>query len=170
MHMPFKISANAVWEYLLRENLNTRRKRGLWAEAQGKPVLTEKGKLCMQARKNHINFLRLYSWSRHSDSLGIHPTLPSGHFILCHCLVVLRTWTSVPSQRGDLKGEPLNGSSIASAVGVMITPVLSSYTIFARRGISILRSMHRNRTAAACDNPLNLFTNNESTKKMAHPK
>lgn len=54
MHMPFKISANAVWEYLVRENLNTRRKRRLWAESQGKPVLTEKERLRMQAKKNHI--------------------------------------------------------------------------------------------------------------------
>jgi len=54
MHMPFKISANAVWEYLARENLNTRRKRRLWAEIQGKPVLTEKERLQMQAKKNHI--------------------------------------------------------------------------------------------------------------------
>jgi transposase InsO family protein len=54
MHMRFKISGNAVWEYLMRENLNTRRKRRLWAESQGKPVLTEKERLQMQARKNHI--------------------------------------------------------------------------------------------------------------------
>ena len=54
MNLEFKISVNAVWEYLTRENLNTRRKRRLWAESQGKPTLTEKEKLCIEARKRHI--------------------------------------------------------------------------------------------------------------------
>ena len=54
MNLPFKISTNAVWEYLTRENLNTRRKRRLWAESQGKPTLTEKEKLCIEARKRHV--------------------------------------------------------------------------------------------------------------------
>lgn len=39
-----KVSGHAVWNYLVRENLNTRRKRGLWAESQGKSVLTTKEK------------------------------------------------------------------------------------------------------------------------------
>jgi len=43
-----------IWNYLVTENLNTRRKRRLWAEAQGKPVLTEKERHIMQARKNHV--------------------------------------------------------------------------------------------------------------------
>jgi len=61
-HGPHKIAAEqipriggkAVWNYLKKENLNTRRRRRLWAYAQGKPVLTEKEKLQMQAKKNHI--------------------------------------------------------------------------------------------------------------------
>jgi transposase InsO family protein len=54
MNMPFKISGKSVWKYLVRENLHTRRKRRLWAESQGKPTLTEKEKLCRQARKRHV--------------------------------------------------------------------------------------------------------------------
>jgi len=53
-NMPFKISANAVWEYLVIENLNTRRKRRLWAEEQGKPVLTEREKGAYMARSRHV--------------------------------------------------------------------------------------------------------------------
>jgi transposase InsO family protein len=54
MNLPFKISANAVWEYLIKENLNTRRKRRLWAESQGKPTLTEKEKLLITAKDRHV--------------------------------------------------------------------------------------------------------------------
>lgn len=54
MNMPFKISANAVWECLAKENLNTRHKRRLWAEAQGKPTLTDKEKRCLSAKHGHI--------------------------------------------------------------------------------------------------------------------
>lgn len=49
-----KISGHAVWNYLVKENLNTRRKRRLWAETQGKNVLTTKEKQHMQAKFNHI--------------------------------------------------------------------------------------------------------------------
>lgn len=49
-----RIGGKAVWRYLKQENLNTRRKRRLWAESQGKPVLTEKERLQMRARYNHI--------------------------------------------------------------------------------------------------------------------
>ena len=49
-----RVSGHAVWNYLVKENLNTRRKRKFWAEAQGKPVLTEKERQVMQARKRHI--------------------------------------------------------------------------------------------------------------------
>ena len=49
-----KLSGHAVWNYLVKENLNTRRKRRLWAEAQGKSVLTKKEKQHMQAKFNHI--------------------------------------------------------------------------------------------------------------------
>ncbi len=54
MNLSFKISGNAVWEYLVKENLNTRRKRRLWAQAQGKNVLTEKEKLMIEARNRHV--------------------------------------------------------------------------------------------------------------------
>lgn len=43
-----------LWNYLAQEGLNTRRKRRLWAHAQGKPVLTEKETQCMQAKHRHI--------------------------------------------------------------------------------------------------------------------
>lgn len=46
--------AKTVWNYLIEENLNTRRKRRLWAESQGKSVLTEKERQIMKARHNHI--------------------------------------------------------------------------------------------------------------------
>ena len=49
-----RISGHAVWNYLVKERLNTRRKRRLWAEAQGKSVLTTKEKQHMQAKFNHI--------------------------------------------------------------------------------------------------------------------
>jgi len=48
------LSGSTVWEYLVKENLNTRRKRRFWAQDQGKPVLTEKEKLMRTAKKNHI--------------------------------------------------------------------------------------------------------------------
>jgi transposase InsO family protein len=43
-----------VWNVLKRENLNTRRKRRLWAEYQGKPTLTQKEKLCIAAKNRHV--------------------------------------------------------------------------------------------------------------------
>lgn len=46
--------AKTIWNYLVSENLNTRRKRRLWAESQGKPTLTEKEKLCLAAKDRHI--------------------------------------------------------------------------------------------------------------------
>ena len=54
MNLPFKISASAVWEYLVKEGLNSRRKRRMWAESQGKPTLTEKEKRCLAAKHRHI--------------------------------------------------------------------------------------------------------------------
>lgn len=50
----FKISGKTVWKFLVKENLNTRRKRRLWAHYQGKPVLSEKEKLCILAKDRHI--------------------------------------------------------------------------------------------------------------------
>ena len=49
-----RISAKTVWNVLKKENLNTRRKRRLWAHAQGKPVLTEKEKHCLAAKDRHV--------------------------------------------------------------------------------------------------------------------
>ena len=49
-----RVSTKAVWNYLVRENLNTRRTRRLWAESQGKSVLTTKEKQHMQAKYNHV--------------------------------------------------------------------------------------------------------------------
>jgi len=43
-----------IWNYLVAEGLNTRRKRRLWAQAQGKNVLTKKEKRHMQAKHHHI--------------------------------------------------------------------------------------------------------------------
>jgi len=39
-----RVSNKTVWRFLKSENLNTRRKRRLWAHAQGKPVLSQKEK------------------------------------------------------------------------------------------------------------------------------
>ena len=50
----FKISGKTVWKFLKKKDLNTRRKRRLWAHHQGKPVLTSKEKNLLQAKKNHI--------------------------------------------------------------------------------------------------------------------
>ena len=49
-----RMSAKTVWSFLKREELNTRRKRRLWAEYQGKPTLTQKEKLCIAAKNRHI--------------------------------------------------------------------------------------------------------------------
>jgi transposase InsO family protein len=49
-----RLSGKTVWKYLKRENLNSRRKRKLWAHYQGKPVLTEKEKLCLKAKERHV--------------------------------------------------------------------------------------------------------------------
>jgi len=49
-----RLSGHAVWSYLVKENLNTRRKRRVWAEAQGKSILTTKEKQYMQAKFNHV--------------------------------------------------------------------------------------------------------------------
>ncbi len=49
-----KVSSKTVWNYLKKENLNTRRKRRFWAEDHGKMVLTRKEKLVRLAKGNHI--------------------------------------------------------------------------------------------------------------------
>jgi len=54
MELGSKVSHHAVWSYLVKENLNTRRKRRFWAEDHGRMVLTTKEKLVRQAKHNHI--------------------------------------------------------------------------------------------------------------------
>ena len=54
MEITPKVSGKAVWSYLVKEKLNTRRKRRYWAEDQGKLVLTKKEKLVRLAKHNHI--------------------------------------------------------------------------------------------------------------------
>lgn len=53
-NLPFKISSKIVWSFFKKESLNTKLKRRLWAESQGKSVLTAKEKRCMSAKHNHI--------------------------------------------------------------------------------------------------------------------
>ncbi len=48
------ISHRTLWKFLKKEELNTRRKRRLWAEHQGKPTLTKKEKLLIAAKDRHI--------------------------------------------------------------------------------------------------------------------
>ncbi|MCK4463089.1 MAG: helix-turn-helix domain-containing protein [Candidatus Omnitrophica bacterium] len=50
----FKISGKTVWKFLVKKNLNTRRKRRFWAEDHGKPVLTKKEKQMRSAKYNHV--------------------------------------------------------------------------------------------------------------------
>ena len=54
MELGAGVSHMAVWEYLVKENLNTRRKRRYWAEDHGRVVLTKKEKLVRQAKYNHV--------------------------------------------------------------------------------------------------------------------
>ena len=48
------ISGKSIWKFLKNQNLNTRRKRRLWAEYQGKPTLTKKEKCVLLAKNRHI--------------------------------------------------------------------------------------------------------------------
>lgn len=48
------INHTTLWKFLKKENLNTRLKRRLWAEHQGKPTLTQKEKLVRSAKHNHV--------------------------------------------------------------------------------------------------------------------
>ena len=50
----FKVSGKTIWKFLKKKELNTRRRRRLWAHAQGKPVLTDKEVKLLSAKKNHI--------------------------------------------------------------------------------------------------------------------
>lgn len=50
-----RISEGAIWNFLSSEGLNTRRKRRLWAESQGKTgIFTEKERQYMQAKRHHV--------------------------------------------------------------------------------------------------------------------
>jgi len=47
-------SPTAVWNFLKKEGLNTRMKRRLWAEHQGRPVLTKKEHHILLAKNRHV--------------------------------------------------------------------------------------------------------------------
>lgn len=48
------VSHSAVWNFLKKENLNTRMKRRLWAESQGRPILTKKEHQILLAKHRHV--------------------------------------------------------------------------------------------------------------------
>ena len=48
------VSPTAIWNFLKREGLNTRMKRRLWAQAQGRPILTKKETLLIAAKHRHV--------------------------------------------------------------------------------------------------------------------
>jgi len=48
------INHATLWKFLKKEDLNTRLKRRLWAESQGKNVFTRKEKLIRSAKHNHV--------------------------------------------------------------------------------------------------------------------
>lgn len=52
--LDFKVSGKTVWKFLKKKDLNSRRKRRLWAHNQGKPVLTDKEVKLLWAKKNHL--------------------------------------------------------------------------------------------------------------------
>lgn len=47
-------SEGAIWNFLFAEELNTRRKRRLWAASQGKDIFSRKEKQYMQSKHRHI--------------------------------------------------------------------------------------------------------------------
>ena len=49
-----RINHTTLWKFLKKEDLNTRRKRKLWAHHQGKPILTQKEKQILAAKNRHI--------------------------------------------------------------------------------------------------------------------
>ncbi|MFH1304812.1 MAG: integrase core domain-containing protein [Candidatus Omnitrophota bacterium] len=53
-NLSFTVSGKTVWKFLKKKNLNTRRKRRMWAHQNGKPVLTKKEQLCIAAKHNHV--------------------------------------------------------------------------------------------------------------------
>jgi len=48
------VSPTAIWNFLKKEGLNTRMKRRLWAEAQGRPILTKKEHKILLAKNRHV--------------------------------------------------------------------------------------------------------------------
>jgi transposase InsO family protein len=48
------LSPKTIWRVLKDEGLNTRMKRRLWAQAQGRPILTKKENLLIAAKKRHV--------------------------------------------------------------------------------------------------------------------
>jgi len=48
------VSPTAIWNFLKQEDLNTRMKRRLWAQAQGRSILTKKEKLLIAAKHRHV--------------------------------------------------------------------------------------------------------------------
>ena len=48
------VSPTAIWNFLKREGLNTRMKRRLWAEHQGRPTLTKKEHQILLAKHRHV--------------------------------------------------------------------------------------------------------------------
>jgi len=48
------VSRSAIWNYLKKEGLNTRMKRRLWAEAQGRPILTKKEHAILLSKNRHV--------------------------------------------------------------------------------------------------------------------
>ena len=53
-NMPFPISGKTVWKFLKTQNLNSRRKRRIWAHENGKPELTKKEVAILSSKHNHV--------------------------------------------------------------------------------------------------------------------
>lgn len=50
----FDVSGKTVWKFLKKKNLNSRRKRRMWAHENGKPELTKKEITVLSSKHNHI--------------------------------------------------------------------------------------------------------------------
>jgi len=48
------VSPTAIWNFLKKEDLNTRMKRRMWAQAQGRPTLTKKEHSLILAKHRHV--------------------------------------------------------------------------------------------------------------------
>ena len=53
-NLPFPVSGKTAWKFLKSKDLNTRRKRRLWAHRNGKPELTKKEIAVLSSKHNHI--------------------------------------------------------------------------------------------------------------------